>query len=385
MHEEFARKAEFAMANATVYAEKVIHRAARFLGATASVNKLLADLGVLDSIAHLQSVVISETDDHNAALDLYLKPDHPDTPLLRDIAKALGVKIEKTPHWSGESLKASFTVNNIKVTIHGYKPATCRIVEEPVEEVVSGARVTEDGRIVATKIKRHVVCEPPEENRGSDPLEPIIPEEESVQDFERIVADLLPELTRQFGEDAAQEAVSKTWERLAAGATIDNFDHYLRVSAANARRMAFRRQKRAPVLVEFHSKPVSSYSNGQLNPYVRENHPSLIQHAEQDRRAEARQLIERADPRLLRYGLDGETSGLTDNGLRALRRRQVRKLLVLAFYYVMAWGDESTHYEPARFTIYGPFPTLAACQADQQSYPGQELPGVMSECFFTEE
>ncbi len=52
-------------------------------------------------------------------------------------------------------------------------------------------------------------------------------------------------------------------------------------------------------------------------------------------------------------------------------------LLALVFFYVSVGVTDEEHYR-----TYGPFPSLAACQSDQQTYYMQEPgAGVTSECF----
>lgn len=112
------------------------------------LNDILSRIDALPSSDDVQSVGIlcSYSDETDAEVYIYLKEDRGNSPFVRDLARLFHLTLEKGQEYHGRSLQAEATHERVHLTVRGYVPPTCKIVEEEVE--VPAHR----------KTKRKIVC-----------------------------------------------------------------------------------------------------------------------------------------------------------------------------------------------------------------------------------
>ena len=146
--------------------DDLLERAERAAIGRAIFDALAEHLAALPSFGHVKDIGVSVpyyvgAGEPGATIYLYLRPEHQDTPLLREIAQTWHVRVVKTLAYAGESLDAETVVNGLRVIVCGYKPATCRVVESTELVEVKDAQVV-DGRTYVSKVVSKVICAPPE-------------------------------------------------------------------------------------------------------------------------------------------------------------------------------------------------------------------------------
>ena len=112
------------------------------------LNDILSRIDALPSSDDVQSVRVlySYSDEVDAEVFIRLKEDRGNSPFVRDLARLFHLTLEKGQEYHGRSLQAKATHERVHLTVRGYVPSTCEIVEEEVE--VPAHRET----------KRKIVC-----------------------------------------------------------------------------------------------------------------------------------------------------------------------------------------------------------------------------------
>lgn len=155
----FTRRATEAQSDA----ERSISRESKVVGLMPAAAALARRLAMLPSVAHISSVIVGSAYDNDYPLQvtIYLDPEHKDSPILREIVGAgIVSRIDKSKHWDGTSLDASFKLDSgLIVNVQGYVPQTCRVVEsEEVVDASSDYFVDEDGKVKRRKKVSKVEC-----------------------------------------------------------------------------------------------------------------------------------------------------------------------------------------------------------------------------------
>lgn len=146
-------------------AEKIITKAQEFLRYLddPAVTEALTTISALPAIADVEAIQMWFLTSCDGDLFLRLTLAKPDSALVRELVKALGVKAEKRP--SGGALEAELKLPGLQIEVTGYRPATCRI---EYEDVMVPARLERRAKVVCT----------PEEDEAPAPA----PQEEAVED-----------------------------------------------------------------------------------------------------------------------------------------------------------------------------------------------------------
>ena len=141
------------MAEQNVFEKAIAEKGDYIKSTVEGIGNLVLAARIIGDVEGLEDV--SNVDVYNyAGLDiyLYLKTEAKASKLVHKLAQKLQVKFEKTlDAYSSDSLKARAELpDGTIITIKGYVPATCTIVEEEVE-------IPEDQRPTTKKVRR-VVC-----------------------------------------------------------------------------------------------------------------------------------------------------------------------------------------------------------------------------------
>ena len=155
---EFRERYEQAVKNEVQGSTTLVVRFQTFLCNVHKAANLLSQIDALPSSEDVGSVSVgySYMEDADAEVTLYLKEDRQESPLIRDLARAFHLTLTKSKHWDESSLDAEALVDRVRLKVSGYKPSTCRIVEE-VEDVPA-----------TRKTVKRIVCDDPEEGVTTD-------------------------------------------------------------------------------------------------------------------------------------------------------------------------------------------------------------------------
>lgn len=119
---------------------------------TTRVGGILDKIGALPSADDVQMVDVGfgYEGGHDAKVRLFLDPARRESTLVRELARAFSLTLDKAKAWNDESITATGTVDHVGLTVEGYKPTGCRIEEETVEVPAT------------TRVVRRIVCQPEE-------------------------------------------------------------------------------------------------------------------------------------------------------------------------------------------------------------------------------
>lgn len=113
------------------------------------VVHLLDRVSRLESSADVSSLLVnwSGSDSADTEVYLYLDPERCDSRLVRELAREFHLTLSKEKNYTREALNAEAIVDRIRLVVSGYKPETCRIVEETVDVPAS------------VKTVRRIICD----------------------------------------------------------------------------------------------------------------------------------------------------------------------------------------------------------------------------------
>lgn len=98
-------------------------------------------------------VEVSYETDIDAQVNLFLRKEARDSALLRRLVQATGCDAIKAKAHDGETLNGEVTAERVRYRVHGYVPATCRVVEEEVLIPAQPERVERRSKIICTEIE----------------------------------------------------------------------------------------------------------------------------------------------------------------------------------------------------------------------------------------
>lgn len=166
--ERFLDRIGIAVGGAVSDAADAMVRAQKLTGAVHRVSSVLGRIAGLEHGGDIEGVAIGSAyePELDASASMYIDASKQDTPLLREIVAAgITSKIEKRASYMGTQLRARFVVDRVEYVIEGYKPATCRVVEEKTERAMEPTEYEiRDGKVYQVGRKFKTVCEPEEKD-----------------------------------------------------------------------------------------------------------------------------------------------------------------------------------------------------------------------------
>jgi hypothetical protein len=86
----------------------------------------------------------------DATVEMFLKDEQKDSQILRDLVRITGQPAHKSKESGGSSLTGTLVHDRVEYRIHGYVPASCRLVEEDVVIPAQPERIEKRTKIICT-------------------------------------------------------------------------------------------------------------------------------------------------------------------------------------------------------------------------------------------